>query len=210
MESIEELKPWGIRRFLKDVEKTFCRSPDEPGEFPASNVWRNRNKVFVLLGRVLNTFNHAGHSFITRTAACDAQNSQVLPPVQTGNEAQTSTTPPTRDGVSTCQQSIAFSDVSSSTELSQAAGSSNGSDTLSPSYAWIHVCVEHYAGRIQLKSVDIRGHCTDGPMFTKIHEAYFGTGFWRRLQRALSLRVLTGIEFVHVSYQVSSPSCNIH
>ena len=189
----------GIARFLEDVEKSFCRSPHEAEEFPALAVWPRRNKVFVLLGRLLNTFNHAGHSFITCAAACDILSAQVPPDVHHAQAAKIPTTSVTGQEATTCQQSTAFSNVSSSTELSQSAGSSSGSDTLSSSYAWIHICVEHYAGRIQLKSVDIRGHCTDGPMFSKIHDAYFGTGYWRRLQRALSLRVLTGIEFVHVS-----------
>ena len=79
---------------------------------------------------------------------------------------------------------------------------SRSSATLAPLHERIHLCVDSYTGRTYLKTIDISNTLRDGPMFTKIHEAYFGVGFWSWVRNKLSLKVLVGVEFVHVRFNL--------
>lgn len=198
VEHLEQLQPGGIPQFLDDLDTSFGRSSKDTDEYASSLSWPRRNKVFVLLGGLLNRWNHSGHAFITRTTDSCVATEDSVSSDQSSQPAQSTTNNRTGWHPAVLQQHINCTCISCGGSQESSAASSSGSSTMVASYAWIHVCIESYAGRIQLKSIDIRGFPTDGPMFMKINEVYFGTGFWRLIRRTFSLRVLSSVELVHV------------
>ena len=159
---------------------------------------------------LLNRFSHTGQ-FITLGTSHRPGSSK-------GSEAQTLRVPtldsscarPGSNQSGKGSSDLAPSSRSSPSSSSIAAPSPESSSqpgdsvTLTEPYAWIHLCVEKRRGLLHLQSVDIKPHSTDGPVFSAIHDAYFGTGLTSKLRSVFSLRVLTGIQCVHVSACKSS------
>ena len=199
-EHLEQLSPGGVTQFLDDVDTSFGRSFKDPGENACFSSRHRRNKIFVLFGRILNSWDHSGHNFITGTASSNASTGESV-------SSDSSVERPGRSGIERrsagLQQHINCSCVSCVSSQDSSTAGSSGSCTTAASFAWIHTCIETYPGRIRLKAVDLRGFQTDGPMFTKINEAYFGTSFWRPIRRIFTLRTLTSVELVHVMLLIS-------
>ena len=157
--------------------------------------------MLVAYGRFLNAFSHLGHGFITATGSANSPQSKRLGQPQdcSAGGVQKSL------GASSSPKRRSSSSPKSE-ERNGSPGPSNsgssGSATLAPLHEWVHLCVDSYTGRTYLKAIDISNTLRDGPMFTKIHEAYFGVGFWPWVRNKLSLKVLMGVEFVHVILHV--------
>lgn len=203
VELLEQLQPGGITLFLDDVDTSFGRSFKDPGEYASSSSWPRRNKLRVMLGRMLNRWSHNGHTFITGTTGSGVSTKDSVSCDKSSKPVQSPAISQAGCRSDVLQQTLNCTCTSCgrSQDTSAASPSSSGSSTIVASYAWIHMCTESYAGRIQLKAIDLRGFPTDGPMFTKINEAYLGTGFWRLIRRTFSLRVLSSVELVHVMFR---------
>jgi len=198
VEHLEQLQAGGITQFLDVVNTSFGRSFKDPGEYASSSSWHRRNNIYLLLGRMLNRWGHNGHTFITGTTSSCVSAEDSVSSDQSSQPVQSPAISQAGCHTDVLQQHINCTCASCGRSQDSSAASSSGSSTMVASYAWIHICIESYAGRIQFKAIDLRGFPTDGPMFTKINEVYFGTGFWRLIRRTLSLRVLSSVELVHV------------
>ena len=162
--------------------------PSSASRWPASHQLQTCSWI----GNLLNKFSHGGHA-VKQAAGSQLTNPQ-LPTYYTRGQAWANR--PTHSSPSSGSSSESSS---IGTHVPSSRGVPSSSSTAASNYAWIHLCIESYAGRVSLKTVDLINIATDGPMFSAIHRAYFGEGLLRALYRFFSLRVLTGVRCVHVS-----------
>ena len=203
-EQVEELHHGGVNRILKDIDTTVHKSP--LGILPFSGYRQTRhNKHGSSLSNFRAMLSHARH-FLTpcilsfppdtcmqedqtvETSVSDTKNSEAVPPAAQG---------------------VLLNQTSSSGCLSPppCTGGSNARPSSRPdcgvnlteTHEWVHLCVEDCSGIVRLQSIDIRSLSTDGPVFSAIHNAYFGMSFISSLKGLLSLRALISVRFVHVS-----------
>lgn len=170
----------------------------DPGEYAYSSGWHRRNWIFVVLGMILNRWSHSGHNLVTGTSRSDVSTGGSVSSDQSSQLVPSSTVSSTGSSPGNLQHNTNCACALCSASQCSSIDGSSGSSTLAASYAWIHICVETYAGRMRLKAVDIRGCLTDGPMFTKINGTYYQAGSLHSMRRIFSLRVLASVELVHV------------
>ena len=196
----------GISRLIRDIDIS-TKSNSLESLTPRLYRLLPRSKYGLRLESFLSLFLHAGHIYAagilgTQDTSCWWKGQTLKSPVTR-----------TRSSEPNCSRSRAGpasinspSSNSSSTEhpSPQPLSEISGSVTLAETYEWLHLCVEH-RGILSLRSVDIRSLLTDGPVFSAIHDAYFGQSFTMRLRRLLSFRTLSSVRSVHVG----SLLCNV-
>ena len=200
-EKVEELSPGGVAHLLKDIDGTVKRNPLEMGHYPRGR----RSKLSGRIGNLLNLFSHTSHFIMlglptllggsigssARTSKAVKADSKCTKPVPNKLRKASLSLAPTI----TCSPASSSTRSSSPRSVSQPSSSA----TLTEPYAWVHLCIEKRSGVLHLQSVNIRSLVTDGPVFSAIHDAYFGQGLVSRLRSIFSLRVLEVVQCVHVS-----------
>ena len=202
-EQVEELHHGGVGSLLKDIDTTVNRNPLAILPVPGSQQTQY-SSYGSRLG-YLNILLHAKH-YITpgiprsqggswkpedQALGVPLSHPRICGPVRPRTQGEPSNLTPTNSCLSS----------SSATEplIPQSSAKPSSSITLTERYEWVHLCIENRIGILHLQSIDVRPFLTDGPLFTAIHEAYFGKSFTLRVRGIISLRVLTGVRCIHVS-----------